>query len=319
MKKSISLKQHIEMFLMKYKNRKTWLTYKQVFKIIEQLNTIDVKKIIDHAKEVFKTFKWRSETKNHRATIVKTFCKRLALATFQNSAIYYIKEWEPYPPDLPLRQVFTDREEKIIAQALIDFDHPKFALAFKLLAHNGLRLGEFVRINWNTLKATNYETQFCAQKRGKIGYFAIPNYLVDDFETHGMTLSYNTIQNLFCQFNKFVRSNYPEFTKPIHAHIMRHVNATKGAENGLSPDELRISYGLTNTAVLNKTYVHSNIVIQKQLYQRKNMTPINSLEIKQKEDLINTQRLIIIKLKEKLKKCKIDAEEVETVQKLFTI
>ena len=100
---------------------------------------------------------------------------------------------------------------------------------------------------------------------------------------------------------------------------MHHVNATKAAENGLTPDELRISYGLTNTSVLNRTYVHSNMVIQKQLYQRKNMPTIKNLELKQKEDLINTQRLIIFKLKEKLKKHNIECDEFEMIQKLFTV
>lgn len=95
-----------------------------------------------------------------------------------------------------------------------------------------------------------------------------------------MTLSYNTILNLFSQLNKFVHNSYPTFTKPIYDHIMRHVNATKAAENGLTPDELKISYGLTNADVLNKTYVDTNVVIQKQLYERKNMSHVKSLELK---------------------------------------
>lgn len=47
------------------------------------------------------------------------------------------------------------------------------------------------------------------------------------------------------------------------------------------------------------------------------MTQINSLEIK-KEDSINTQRLII-KLKKKLRDNNIECNDVENVQKLFTV
>ncbi len=80
------------MFLSAYKHNGTILNYKLAFRIIENLNTTNIKKIITYAKKaITEMINIRAATKNTRIRSLKTFLKRMAMSTYQNEVIYDLK------------------------------------------------------------------------------------------------------------------------------------------------------------------------------------------------------------------------------------
>ncbi|WP_027120708.1 tyrosine-type recombinase/integrase [Mycoplasmopsis lipofaciens] len=272
----MSIKKDIQMFLnQNYKNEQTRRNASMALRRIEHLNKIDVSEI----NEIYKNIPMNALSGSSRNTELAYIRKFIKVMSEINNSYYNVHQLIDFENDSKPKKVFTEEEMEMILKELKNFNHSTFEMVFKLLLYNGCRLGEFVKVPWNKMINMNYEFQLKASKHGRFRTITVPYELQKDFNEFGVDLSYNTIQNLFNKFNKFVKQNNPDFNKNITAHVLRAQLITNMHLRGIGIDEIQCVTGHMNQSTITTHYIKTNATYHKQLLKMANMKAFDSMEL----------------------------------------
>ncbi|WP_373590264.1 site-specific integrase [Metamycoplasma equirhinis] len=279
-----------------YKNSLTRKNAQIALKRIEYLGEINIDKI-NKIYNSIPTPILSGSSKNTELAYIRKFIRKISEI---EGKFYDTSKLITFEDDSKPKQVFNEEELKQLDELLIKFDNPQFKLIFDLLKYNGCRLGEFFMVNWEDISKNNYEEQIKAKKHGRNRTIVVPDFLKYDFDCIGITYSYNTVQNLFAKFQKFVKQMLPDWRKPISAHVLRAQLITNMHICGLSVDKIQVVTGHIEGSTITNHYIKTSPVYQKQLLELGNMQAIDSMEINKLNEIIMKQNQQIIYLKEQL-------------------
>lgn len=291
----MSMKEKIQIFLTQnYPNPNTREVAAIALKRIEHLNKIDINKINEIYNNIPKSALSNS-SKNTELAFIKKFIKVLGTA---NNTFYNEHQLIKFENDSKPKATFTATELDLILKELQEFNNREFELIFKLLLHNGCRLGEFVKIPWNEMKKYNFEYSFKASKNGNYRSIFVPEELQPILEEVKITYAYKSIQNLFKNFEIFFKSKHPDFKKRITAHILRAQLITNMHMRGLNLGEIQCATGHVNQAVISSRYIKTNSNYHKQLLEIGNMDPLEALNVQKMKSEIKTltQQISVLKI-----------------------
>ncbi len=302
---NLKLIDFFEMFISTYKNFKTKKNVEYSLKLIKKINSLEINEMIIEIKKIVDALGVTNNTKNHYVANVKVFLKWYSNLTKQ---YFNHKEFESLPQDINKKQPYTEKEMQMLEQELKFFGKHKFALAWHVLKFNGVRISEFVNLDWKQLRLNNYQMQIQTSKNGNNRLFMIPKDLVAEFERYGIEWNYNNLQDIFQKFRHFVYANHPEFVKPIHAHMLRHFFVTKAAINLGSINKVQALTGHINPNVLMTTYINYNNFYQKIWLEQANAETLEALDKQKLLNYIKISHHQISYLKQKLADHGIDCE-----------
>ncbi|MGY6172660.1 tyrosine-type recombinase/integrase [Candidatus Mycoplasma pogonae] len=311
----MKFEQYLELFIQNYevlvdkkaRSFKTLLNVKSVCKWVKTLRieTTKINDLVDFLNEAIQNRNDNNNSKVLYHSIISLFLKFLAELTKQYfNAKLLIKPSR----ERNTRQAYSEHEMIFLEEKLEEFNNSKFTLIWKLFKHNGTRVSEFASIDWKSLKPNGYKIQIKSSKNGNWRYFKVPDYLRSEFDKHDLNLSQNTIQNHFTNFKKFIRSKYPDFNKPIHAHMLRHFFATKAMLNIGDISKVQALTGHVQTNTLVETYIKYNNSFQDIWWEQANSYTLESLELKQLKDIIENLKSQNAYLKNKLRENNIKFE-----------
>lgn len=302
---NLNLMNFFEMFINTYKNIHTKKNVKYSLKLLKKINSLKIEEMVIEIKKVVLDLAIANNTKNHYIANVKIFLKWYSNLTKQ---YFNPKEFELLPQDLNKKQPYTEKEMEMLESELNFFGKPKFTLAWKLLKYNGLRLSEFINLDWRQLRLNNYQMQIRTAKNNNNRLFMIPPELIGEFEQYGIEWNYNNLQDNFQKFRHFIYFRHPEFTKPIHAHMLRHYFVTKAAINLGSINKVQALTGHINPDVLMTTYIKYNNFYQKIWLEQANAETLEALDKQKLLSYIKISNHQISYLKQKLADYGIDYE-----------
>ncbi|MDC8921375.1 site-specific integrase [Metamycoplasma hyosynoviae] len=163
------------------------------------------------------------------------------------------------------RRSYTKEELTLLLNELKLFGSYKFEIIFKILLTTGVRVSELENVNWEALKANNYEIIIKTSKNNNPRAFRIINSDNEIFKDireaidNGINLNIKTktIKNYFQVFQQYVLNKHKDFKNKISAHILRHTFVTLSAENH-TIEEISKILGHVNSSVTASTYLTYN-------------------------------------------------------------
>nr|AAT66138.1 Int [Mycoplasma phage MAV1] [Metamycoplasma arthritidis]AAT66155.1 Int [Mycoplasma phage MAV1] [Metamycoplasma arthritidis] len=286
----MSLKTEINMFLeINYKNASTKETARNALEKISHLEKIDIDKI----NEIYKNIPMKNYSKSTQLGYITKFIKYKSTA---EGRFYDTTRLITFENNSMPKQVYNQNEIEMLTKELINFNNLQFELIFKLMLYNGCRLSEFVSVNWKEMRAKNYECAIKTKKGGHPRIIVVPKELICDFEKIGIDYSYNTIQNLFGRFHKFVVEKHPEFTKAISSHCLRRQRITNMFLCGMSVEQIQVVTGHAQINTITEHYIKTSSAQMKQFLQLGNIEPLDTLEITKLNSFISAQNKQILAL-----------------------
>lgn len=232
---------------------------------------------------LLETWNLSNNSKNLYSAIIKVFLKWLNTTFDLNFNFNLIKTFDPTPTD---REALTRTELEKIKIMLDLWGKDQFKIAFLILATTGMRLGELCSIDWNRVKGDSCHIK--TEKTGKIRTVWISPEVRKLLDNNKFVLKYNSIQEYFSRFCKFLKRNLPSFNKKLSAHILRHTVATMAYENGLPIENISRMLGHDDTSTTLSTYIHGNKEIEIQSFKMLQLKPV---DIYNSKLLINENRL----------------------------
>lgn len=265
------LSKYFENYLKKYKNQTTKKCVKHSLNEIAHLKEIDINKI----NEIIEKLNLNKRTKNLYVAHITTFIKYVAEIERKH---YEYRLINKFKNPINAKSALTDIEyEKMLDIIKNVMKNEQFLIIFELLRSNGLRLSEFIKVPWNELYKTNWSVAVEASKRGNFRQVIVPENIRSKLSLIQINYSKNTIQNLFIKLKLIVKKVWPEFKKPIHAHILRYTFITNAFFNGLNRDEIALTTGHASPNILFSTYIKTNPDILTNYIYRANDKSIESL------------------------------------------
>lgn len=265
------LSKYFESYLKRYKNEKTKKSVQYSLKNIENLKEININKI----NNILENLNLNRRSKNLIVAHITTFIKYIAERERKH---YEYKLINKFKNPISAKTALTDCEyEKMLEIIKNVMKNEQFLIIFELLRWNGLRLSEFKKIPWNNLYKSNWSYSVEASKKGNFRQVIVPENIRSKLGLIQINYSQNTIQNLFFKLKTLIKKIWPEFNKPLHAHILRYTFITNAFFNGLTRDEIALTTGHASPNILFSTYIKSNSDVLKNLICRANDKSIESL------------------------------------------
>ncbi len=275
------------------RSAKTLQTYKYILNNLENWKTVDellnqINFILDNSKLS------QNSLFMYRATF-KVFCEWFS----KRNKVYipFNERINKYKIERGTRRPYTKEELDILFTELKNYNNYKFEIIFKIMLTTGIRVSEWEYINWDDLRANNFETIIKTSKNNNPRPFKIISSNNKEFSDikpaiiNGLKLNWTakTIKNNFNLFNKFVLSKHPNFKVKISAHILRHTFVTISNEKS-TIEEIAKVIGHVNSNVTASTYLTYNPILANKKLSKMQQTMENfidnGLENKTEEDLI---------------------------------
>ncbi|MDC8900391.1 site-specific integrase [Metamycoplasma hyosynoviae] len=288
-----------------YKNYNSRSKAIDALKRIENLEKIDIESI-NKLYSSIPTSKLSNSSKMTEISYIKNFLNKVG--NFKRR-VFKVDDLLKLPSDTIPKETFDLIELENIQNYLKLFKNEQFRLIFNLLLFNGCRLAEFCSTDWKSMKINKYQMRIKAKKHGNFRIMTVPDHLIDDFERIGISYSYNTIQNLFNEFSKFVKFIDPNFRKRISAHVLRAQMITHLHLAGMSSGEIQNVTGHSNSNTIERIYIKTSDSYKRQIMELAAMNPIESMEINKLHEFINYQNKQIIESKNQINLLKLRLDE----------
>lgn len=289
----LNIQYFIELFLSRISKKSTRYYYKiYLYKILE-LDTID-------EININRFFNTLNNAETSKKTIRSVWISFFNWLNRTQKTTLDTKEIKTFNYSPALKTIYKEKDKVKIFKYLSEFKNFKFELYFHIIAWNGCRLAESVKINLKDLY-NNEKVQLQSLKKGKFRMIYANErimYLltkVDFFSWNKQTLA-----NHFALFKKYVKKRDPKWNLDIKASQLRTQFITDFAQNKISSNEIQMITGHSTTQVIENVYIRTDETQMEKIFRRGKMPLFDALEIEQIENTYNNLNEKIMALKHQL-------------------